>query len=64
MKTKLGLSRLLSPYRIFGIPGTSVGIDNLFDQRVDDPAADFAAQHNLERSEREIWGRLEWRLGL
>ena len=42
----------------------SVGIDNLFDKRVYDPAADFGTQHNTERSEREIWGRLEWRLGL
>jgi len=42
----------------------SVGIDNLFDQRIYDPAADFGTQHNTERSEREIWGRLEWRFGL
>lgn len=36
------------------------GIDNVFDVRVFDPAADFADDHNTERSEREIWGRIKW----
>ncbi|MGR9116595.1 MAG: TonB-dependent receptor plug domain-containing protein [Gammaproteobacteria bacterium] len=36
------------------------GVDNLFDTRVFDPAADFGNQHNTERSEREIWGRIKW----
>ncbi|PKM36448.1 MAG: hypothetical protein CVV06_11025 [Gammaproteobacteria bacterium HGW-Gammaproteobacteria-10] len=36
------------------------GIDNVFDTRVFDPAADFGRQHNTERSEREIWGQLKW----
>ncbi len=38
----------------------SFGVDNVFDVRVFDPAADFGSQHNTERSEREIWGRLQW----
>lgn len=41
----------------------ALGIDNLFDEKVFDPAADFGGQHNTERSEREIWARLEWRPG-
>lgn len=36
------------------------GINNLFDQRVYDPAADFGSQHNSERSEREIWFSVKW----
>ncbi|WP_370298573.1 TonB-dependent receptor plug domain-containing protein [Pontibacterium sp.] len=36
------------------------GIDNLFDEKVFDPAADFGSQFNNERSEREIWLRLKW----
>ena len=39
----------------------AVGIDNLLDEKVHDPAADFGGQHNTERSRREIWARLEWR---
>ncbi len=38
----------------------SFGIDNLFDKRVMDPAADFGKQYNNERSERELWFRLQW----
>ncbi|WP_299180860.1 TonB-dependent receptor [uncultured Neptuniibacter sp.] len=37
-----------------------LGIDNLFDKRVYDPAADFGSQHNNERSQREIWLSVEW----
>jgi outer membrane receptor for ferrienterochelin and colicins len=40
------------------------GIDNVFDEKVFDPAADFGGQHNTERSEREYWLRLQWRSGL
>jgi outer membrane receptor for ferrienterochelin and colicin len=40
------------------------GIDNIFDKKVFDPAADFGGQHNTERSEREFWLRLQWRSGL
>lgn len=40
------------------------GVDNLFDETVYDPAADFGEQYNTERSEREFWARIEWRLGL
>lgn len=36
------------------------GIDNLFDSRVYDPAADFGWQYNPERQEREVWVRLQW----
>lgn len=36
------------------------GVDNLFDKRVYDPAADFGGQYNPERSEREIWFSLQW----
>jgi outer membrane receptor for ferrienterochelin and colicin len=39
------------------------GIDNIFDKKVFDPAADFGTQHNTERSEREYWLRLQWRSG-
>ncbi|WP_372834241.1 TonB-dependent receptor plug domain-containing protein [Pontibacterium sp.] len=38
----------------------SFGVDNLLDETVFDPAADFGSQHNNERSEREIWIRLQW----
>ncbi|GAA0695427.1 TonB-dependent receptor [Marinobacterium maritimum] len=43
-------------------PGLSytAGIDNLFDEQVFDPAADFGTQYNNERSERVIWLRLSW----
>lgn len=40
--------------------GYAFGVDNLFDERIFDPAADFGGQHNTERSEREVWARLEW----
>lgn len=36
------------------------GIDNVFDARVIDPAADFGNEYNTERSRREIWGRIQW----
>lgn len=36
------------------------GIDNLFDEKVYDPAGDFGSQHNNERTEREIWLSLKW----
>jgi outer membrane receptor for ferrienterochelin and colicins len=38
----------------------SLGIDNLLDERLYDPAADFGGQHNTERTRRELWARLEW----
>ncbi|MGH1460779.1 MAG: TonB-dependent receptor plug domain-containing protein [Neptuniibacter sp.] len=37
-----------------------LGVDNLFDERIYDPASDFGSQHNNERSEREIWFSLKW----
>jgi outer membrane receptor for ferrienterochelin and colicin len=36
------------------------GVDNLFDERVYDPSADFGSLHNNERSEREIWLSVKW----
>ncbi len=42
----------------------AVGIDNLFDQQVFDPAADFGSQYNTVRNEREIWLKLEWDLDI
>ncbi len=38
----------------------SFGIDNVLDEKIFDPAADFGGQHNTERSVREIWIRLQW----
>lgn len=38
------------------------GIDNVFDTRVFDPAADFGNQYNTERSEREFWMRIKWKI--
>ena len=38
----------------------SLGIDNLFDREVHDPAGDFADRYNTEKSEREVWLRLTW----
>jgi outer membrane receptor for ferrienterochelin and colicin len=37
-----------------------VGIDNLTDKQIYDPAADFGGQHNTEKSEREIWLQIQW----
>lgn len=36
------------------------GIDNVFNRRVYDPAADFGGQYNTERTLREIWLQLTW----
>lgn len=55
--TNLYLSGELSPAMSY-----RVGIDNLFDKRIYDPAADFGGQYNPERSEREIWLSLQWNL--
>ncbi len=41
----------------------SFGINNLFNRRIYDPAADFGNRHNSEKSEREIWLRLQWTPG-
>jgi len=37
-----------------------LGIDNLFDKRVYDPAGDFGGQYNTEKSEREYWLQVQW----
>ncbi|WP_432696974.1 TonB-dependent receptor [Marinobacterium sp. YM272] len=42
----------------------SVGVDNLFDTRIYDPAADFGNRYSSERSEREVWLRLSWDMSL
>jgi len=42
----------------------SFGIDNLFDEKIYDPAGDFGNQYNTERSRREIWARIEWKFDL
>lgn len=42
----------------------SLGIDNVFDQRIYDPASDFGGQYNTERAVREIWLRLQWNYDL
>ncbi len=36
------------------------GVDNLFDEEIMDPAADFGGQHNTEKSEREVWLGITW----
>ena len=36
------------------------GVDNIFDKKVFDPAADYGNQYNTEKTRREIWLRLEW----
>jgi outer membrane receptor for ferrienterochelin and colicin len=36
------------------------GVDNVFDERVYDSAADFGSQYNTERAERELWINLKW----
>jgi len=40
----------------------SMGVDNVFNRKVNDPAADFGGQYNSEKSEREIWLGLQWRV--
>ncbi|MDH5509638.1 MAG: TonB-dependent receptor [Nitrospinota bacterium] len=42
--------------------GYSIGADNLLDERVYDPAADFSSRHNTEKTRREIWLKLEYSL--
>lgn len=37
-----------------------LGIDNLFDKKVYDPAGDFGGQYNPEKSEREYWLQINW----
>lgn len=36
------------------------GVDNVFDRKIFDPAADFGNQYNNEQSVREIWLGLTW----
>lgn len=54
-------ANLFGSGKIIGDLSYMVGVDNLFDTRIYDPAADFGSDYNTERSAREIWGRLSWR---
>jgi outer membrane receptor for ferrienterochelin and colicin len=38
----------------------SFGVDNLFDEQIYDPAADFGTQYNTVKTEREFWVGLQW----
>lgn len=40
--------------------GYRLGIDNLFDETVYDPAADFGFQYNTEKARRQLWLELTW----
>lgn len=37
-----------------------IGVDNLFNAKIFDPAGDFGGRYNSQQSGREIWGRLIW----
>ncbi len=37
-----------------------LGIDNLMDEHIHDPAADFGNQYNSEKSRRQLWLELTW----
>ena len=54
------LTNLFASGRISHALNYRLGIDNLFDKKVYDPAADFGGQYNTEKSEREIWAQLQW----
>lgn len=58
--TSFVLANLFASGRISKNLSYAAGVDNLFDKRVYDPAADFGGQHNTERSERAYWLRLKW----
>lgn len=38
----------------------SFGVDNLFDEEIFDPAANFGGQYNTVKTEREVWIGLQW----
>jgi len=42
----------------------TMGVNNLFDKKVYDPAADFGSRYNTERTEREVWARLTMKFDL
>ncbi|MGR8940835.1 MAG: TonB-dependent receptor plug domain-containing protein, partial [Gammaproteobacteria bacterium] len=58
--TSFAIVNIFGSGRITRNFGYAFGVDNVFDSRVYDPAADFGGQHNTERSEREVWGRITW----
>lgn len=54
------VANLFASGRINDAFSYALGVDNLFDLKVYDPAADFGRQHNPQRSERELWLRIIW----
>lgn len=54
------IANLFASGRITDSLDISAGIDNLFNTRVYDPASDFGSQYNTERSQRQLWLKLEW----
>ena len=45
---------------IFGSLEYAFGVDNLLDERIFDPAADFGTRYNSEQTGREVWASLRW----
>ncbi|WP_460853297.1 TonB-dependent receptor plug domain-containing protein [Pseudomaricurvus hydrocarbonicus] len=37
-----------------------LGVDNLLDEQVHDPAADFGGQYNTEKARRQVWLQFTW----
>ncbi len=37
-----------------------LGVKNLTDEKVYDPASDFSDDYNTQRTDREVWGKLTW----
>lgn len=56
IQTNLFVEGQLSPQLNYRL-----GVDNLLDDTIVDPAADFGPQHNTERTEREIWLSITWK---
>jgi len=42
----------------------SFGVNNIFNKKVYDPAADFGGRYNTERTEREVWAQLTMKFDL
>jgi len=54
------LANVFASGRLYKAFSYRLGIDNLFDKKVYDPAADFGGQYNTEKSEREVWLQIQW----
>jgi outer membrane cobalamin receptor len=54
------LANLFVSGRVSQTVNYRLGVDNLFNKKVYDPAGDFGGQYNTEKSEREIWLQLQW----